>query len=276
MKEALYYIKQKNKAVKCLLCPHECEIKQGNSGFCRVRENVDGILYTNTYNNISSIAIDPIEKKPLRRYRSYTKILSVGTWGCNLRCEFCQNYHISQMKPELKQLTCDELLELSTVHKESIGIAFTYNEPTIWYEYILDAAQKNDKDTVLVTNGFINREPLLKLLPYIDAMNIDLKSMNADFYKKICRGSLEAVQEMIKTAYQKTHIELTFLAIPELNDSIDEMERITRWIADIDKKISLHIIPFRPIYRMRDRACQTRRKIESLKLVASKKLDFVY
>lgn len=276
MKEALYYIKQKNKAVKCLLCPHECEIKQNNTGFCRVRENVDGILYTNTYNAISSIAVDPIQKKPLRRYKPNTNILSVGTWGCNLRCEFCQNYHISQMKPQLKQLTCDELLELSEAHKESIGIAFTYNEPTIWYEYILDTAQKNKKDTVLITNGFINREPLSKLLPYIDAMNIDLKSMNPDFYKRICRGSLEAVLETIKLSYQKTHIELTFLAIPELNDSSDEMERMSRWIADIDRKIPLHIIAFRPMYKMMDRQYQTREKIENLKTVASKKLDFVY
>ncbi|MBN2853310.1 MAG: AmmeMemoRadiSam system radical SAM enzyme [Clostridia bacterium] len=276
MKQASYFISMKNNAVKCKLCPHECEIMENQSGICGVRINMDGVLYTKTYNQISSIAIDPIEKKPIRRYKPNTKILSVGTFGCNFKCGFCQNYHISQLTPELEEMSSNELLDISDRQKESIGIAFTYNEPTIWYEYIEETARKNKKDTILVTNGFINKEPLLNLLPYINAMNIDLKSINPHFYERVCKGKLEPVMETIKTAHEQTHVELTFLSIPDLNDSMEEMKELSEWIASVDKNIPLHIIPFRPMYKMNDTPYQTHEKIDKLKSIAFKYLSFVY
>ena len=276
MKEALYYIKESDNIVKCSLCPNNCRISPEQSGLCRVRTNISGTLYTQTYAMISSIAMDPIEKKPLRMYKQGTKILSVGTYGCNFKCGFCQNYHISQQAPSLENLSVTELLEMSEKNTESIGIAFTYNEPTIWYEYVLETARLNPKDTVLVTNGFINLQPLKELLPYVNAMNIDLKSMQPEFYKKVCGGSLNAVQQTIKSAYDSTHIELTFLAIPGVNDSSDEMQQMSSYIAGIDKKIPLHIIPFRPMYKWTDLSYQTYEKIIELKNIAKQKLDFVF
>ena len=276
MKEASYYKSIQDKKVKCLLCPHECEIQEGYSGICKVRTNIDGVLFTKTYNQISSIAIDPIEKKPLRGYRPNTQILSVGTYGCNFKCDFCQNHHISQIEPNLENVTSDELLKISNDEKNNIGIAFTYNEPTIWYEYIYEVAKKNKKDTILVTNGFINQQPLKELLPYINAMNIDIKSINPHFYEKICRGQLEKVKESIQTASDMTHIELTFLAIPDINDSKEEMKELSKWIGSISNKIPLHIIPFRPMYKMENIPYQTYEKIQSLQKIASKYLKNIF
>ena len=276
MKEALFYKKLADDAVKCVLCPHECTIKKANFGICKVRENVKGTLVTNTYNQVSSFCLDPIEKKPLRRYKPHTYILSVGTMGCNFKCGNCQNYHISQLTPPLEELTSTQLLALSDEHKESIGIAFTYNEPTIWYEYVYEVAQKNNKDTILVTNGYINEKPLKQLLPYINAMNIDLKSMNPKFYKDVCKADIEHVKKSIKLAYERTHIELTYLAIPNLNDSQEEMTMLSNWIADIDSNIPLHIIPFRPMYQMSHIIPQTYNTMTMLKSIASKRLQYVF
>ena len=276
MKEALFYKKFGTSSAKCFLCPHECTIPEGRAGICRVRENIGGVLYAKTYNMISALAIDPIEKKPLRRFKPGTSILSAGTMGCNFKCANCQNYHIAHENPPLKELAVDDLLKMSDSLKESIGIAFTYNEPTIWYEYVYEAAVKNEKDTVLVTNGFINGEPLKQLLPHVQAMNIDLKSMSGDFYRKICKGELESVQKTIRTAYESTHVELTFLAIPGLNDSAEEMESLSSWVAELDKDMPLHIIAFRPMYKMSDHPGQTYDKIHQLKHVALKKLKYVY
>ncbi len=276
MREARFYIHGKNKEVTCVLCPHNCVIKESHVGICKVRENIDGTLYTKTYNQISSISLDPIEKKPLNNYKPGSQILSVGTFGCNFHCDFCQNYHISKQLPELEGVSVSTLLELSYRQTDSIGIAFTYNEPTIWYEYIEEIAKKHEKDTILVTNGFINEQPLKELLPNIQAMNIDLKSINDSFYKKLCKGDLAPVIKAIKIAYEQTHIELTFLAIPQINDSDEEIIAIAKWIASIDKNIPLHIIGFRPMYKMSNHPFQTSNKITHLKQLASKYLRYVY
>ena len=209
-------------------------------------------------------------------YKQGTHILSVGTYGCNFKCGFCQNYHIAHKEPSLKDMPVEELLNISDSLEESIGIAFTYNEPTIWYEYVYETAVKNKKDTVLVTNGFINPEPLKQLLPHIQAMNIDLKSMNTDFYKKVCKGSLENVQETIKYCASKTHVELTCLAIPGYNDTLEEAGEMAKWISDIDSNIALHIIPFRPMYKMEDVPSQTYDHLSELKKTARKKLENVF
>ena len=276
MREASYYSLNDDNSVTCALCPHNCKIAEGKRGICGVRHNASGTLYTETYDMVSSLALDPIEKKPLRMYKPGTRILSVGTYGCNFKCGFCQNYHISQEIPPLKRITVSELLSISNQRTDSIGIAFTYNEPTIWYEYIYETAAQNPKDTILVTNGFINQEPLNALLPYIDAMNIDLKSINTEFYRKVCGGALKDVQETIKTACKKTHVELTYMAIPGENDSEEEAQKMAVWIAGIDRKIPLHIIPFRPMYKWTHLPYQTYGKIQALKNIAGQKLDNVF
>lgn len=276
MKEAYYYQALMDGTLQCKLCPHECHIGEGKHGICRVRENHQGKLYSTIYDSLAAIAIDPIEKKPLRRYKPGSRILSVGTVGCNFRCKFCQNYHISQQKPPVKGVTVDELLELSAGYNDSIGIAFTYNEPTVWYEYVYEVAQRNPKDTILVTNGYINPQPLEHLLPYVDAMNIDLKSINDAFYTKVCGGRLSHVQRTIATAHEETHVEITFLAIPGKNDSPEEMKSIAAWIRSIDEEIPLHIIPFRPMYQMEDVPYQSLLQLSVLKQIARQELEYVY
>lgn len=278
MKEAEFYIKKDNMYVKCYLCPHNCIIINGGKGICNVRENRDGVLYALTYERVSSIALDPIQKKPLNFFRHGTYILSVGTYGCNFKCDFCQNYHISQRKPELERITSDDLCATAMNIKKNIGIAFTYNEPFIWYEYVLETSIKNRKNgmvNVLVTNGYVNPEPLKKLLPYIDAMNIDIKFFNEKYYRDICKGKLEIVKNTIKECSGRCHIELTNMSVPGVNDSIEEMDEMCRWIASVDENIPLHIIPFRPMYKMMDLQRQSFNKILSLKETALKYLKRV-
>ncbi|MFH1715623.1 MAG: AmmeMemoRadiSam system radical SAM enzyme [Elusimicrobiota bacterium] len=256
MKEALFYTAlEKNKAVKCGLCPHMCVIKKDFLGVCNARKNVEGKLYSLSYSKITSFGRDPIEKKPLYHFYPGSGIFSIGSFGCNLACIFCQNFTIARAKEF--DVQCAEMLPedlLAEVKKSNtIGVAYTYNEPLINFEYILDSA-KLIKDAgyknVLVTNGFINEEPLRMILPYIDAANIDLKAFNNNFYKKVCYGGLEPVKMAIKIMHESgAHIELTNLIIPELNDNIKEIEDMTRWIADISKDIPLHFSRYFPCYK---------------------------
>ncbi len=278
MKEALYYSPMADNKVRCELCPHRCIISDGSTGICRVRRNYGGKLFAVAYEMISSIALDPIEKKPLDFFMPGANILSVGTYGCNFNCDFCQNYSISQQTPELERITVESLCETAGNLKGNIGIAFTYNEPLIWYEYVLEACMLNQKQgriNVLVTNGYINPEPLDKLLPYVDAMNIDLKAFKDDFYSKICGGGLDAVKTTIKKCAGKCHVELTNLSIPGMNDSEEEMDEMCRWIASIDKNIPLHLISFRPLYKMKDLPPQDFNRLISLRNTAMKYLNRV-
>jgi pyruvate formate lyase activating enzyme len=278
MKEAMYYEKSDSGTVKCRLCPNNCTIKDGGYGICRVRKNEGGKLAALTYGMVSSIALDPIEKKPLDYFMPGTYILSVGTFGCNFRCGFCQNWTISQEKPELKYISPKDLAETAAGIISNIGIAFTYNEPSIWYEYILETCKLNRKNNlanVLVTNGYINAEPLDELLPHIDAMNIDIKSFNNDYYKKVCGGKLAPVKDTIRKSAAMCHVELTNLSVPGLNDSTDEMDEMCRWIASIDKDIPLHLIPLRPLYKMSNHPGQTFNKLSKLRETALKHLTRV-
>ncbi|MGL5353827.1 MAG: radical SAM protein, partial [Clostridium sp.] len=225
-KEALFYKEEEGK-IHCNLCPHNCTILEGNIGVCNVRQamkddNGNLKLYTLNYGEITSIAMDPIEKKPLYNFYPGSQILSIGSFGCNFKCSFCQNYSISQYRSESKYVSPENIIQISMSTKDNIGLAFTYNEPSIWYEYVLDVAKKikelnPDHKTVLVTNGYINEEPLRNLLVYIDALNIDLKGGD-DYYKKLCFGRLENVKNTIKIAYEMgCHIEVTTLLVPGEN-----------------------------------------------------------
>lgn len=281
MEEALYYQKLEDRKVQCLLCPHYCVVLPSKRGLCGVRENNEGILYTLIYGKISSIALDPIEKKPLYHFYPGSSILSIGTVGCNFKCPFCQNWSISQVSPEdiyLEYIDKETLITLALKNK-SIGISYTYNEPFIWYEFVLDAAKlfkKYGLKNVLVTNGFVNEEPFLEIAPYIDAMNIDIKAIKEDFYNKLCVGSLKNVQKIIELSYKKgIHIELTNLIITGYNDKKEDIIALINYVASLDPNIPLHFTRYFPAYKFT--APPT--PLEILKFAyeeARKKLNFVY
>ena len=279
MKEALYYEKLGNRRVKCRLCPYECAIPDGGRGACGVRINKDGTLYTELYGKTTGIALDPIEKKPLYRYHPGEYILSVGTKGCNLHCEFCQNWHISQnLSAPTEDITSEQIVEKAKA-AGSFGIAYTYNEPFIWYEFVLDTAKlakKNGLENVLVTNGLVNIAPLEEMLPVIDAMNIDLKSFDEDFYVKVCKGRLRPVLDVIKRSAKSCHIELTNLIIPTLNDSEEMIRKMVDWIyKNLGPEVPLHISRYFPCYKMTlpPTPVETLKRAEK---IAKEKLKYVY
>jgi len=279
MKEALYYKKLEDNKVQCQLCPKRCIIVPGKRGFCTVRKNVDGVLYSEIYGQTTSVALDPIEKKPLYRFHPGTFILSLGTRGCNFACPYCQNWHISQDPDAFTQpITTDEIIRQAKKAK-SIGIAYTYNEPIIWYEFVLDTAQvaKNEGlKNVLVTNGYINPEPLRELMPFIDALNIDLKSMEDSFYRKYCSATLQPVLETIKTAAKSAHVELTNLVIPTLNDKEENFVKLRDWIFEnLGAEAPLHFSRYFPCYKMRIPPTPLK-ALERAREIVVQKLKYVY
>ena len=275
--EAMYYEKGKDNTVKCHLCPHNCTIKEGKVGICKVRKNIEGKLISLNYGKQTSYAYDPIEKKPLYHFYPGRDIFSIGSFGCNLNCDFCQNWEIAHGTTLTMEIEDEDILLLGK-SKNSIGIAYTYNEPTISYEYIYHIsklAKEKGLKNVLVTNGFINEEPLKEILPYIDAMNIDLKSMNEDFYKKICKGRLNPVLKTIEIAAKHTHVEITTLIIDGVNSSEEEIEALTNWIGNINREIPFHISKFFPHYKMQIPQTSYNTLIKA-KDIAKKYLDYVY
>ncbi len=279
MKEAIYYEKLDRNIVRCRLCPYNCIIADGKKGACGVRVNKEGILYTEVYGKTTGMALDPIEKKPLYHFHTGEHIFSLGTKGCNFHCSFCQNWHISQeLDAPTQDITSEEAVNKAKELK-SFGIAYTYNEPFIWYEFVMDTAKfarKSGLKNVLVTNGYVNIPPLEKMLPYIDAMNIDLKSFDEDFYTKICHGSLKPVLEVIKKSAEKCHVELTNLIIPTLNDSTDTIERMVNWIyTNLGPVVPLHFSRYFPCYNMSlpPTPIDTMKKAET---IAREKLKYVY
>jgi len=259
-----------------------CLIRPGGKGICGVRENRDSEIELITAGVISGYALDPIEKKPLYHFFPGTKILSVGSYGCNLRCDFCQNYHISQNVSygEARRLDPGELVTQAAELDGNLGIAYTYNEPVIWYEYVSEcarlAAGKGLKN-VLVSNGYIRVEPLKQLTKLIDAFNIDLKSFSNDFYRRFTGATLEPVLEAIKViAGSGRHLEVTTLILPGLNDSPDEMRREAEWIAvNAGKGVPLHLSRYFPMYRRSDPATPSE-TILKLREIAEEYLDYVY
>ena len=279
MKEALYYEKLDNKKVQCHLCPYNCLLSDCGRGACGVRINKAGILYTEVYNKTTAISLDPIEKKPLYHYHSGESILSLGTKGCNLHCQFCQNWHISQeIGTPTQEITSNQVIEKAKT-AGSFGIAYTYNEPFIWYEFVLETAKLAKEaglENVLVTNGYVNMPPLEGMLPYIDAMNIDLKSFDNDFYVKVCKGTLKPVLEVIKRSHKSCHIELTTLIIPTLNDSEEMIRKMVDWIYDnLGENVPLHFSRYFPCYQM----TLPPTPVETLKKagkIAKERLKYVY
>jgi len=252
LKEGAYY-KKKDRATECFLCPHNCTLQEGKKGICGTRMNRDGKLYTAIYGEVTSAAMDPIEKKPLYHFYPGSKIFSIGTKGCNLSCPFCQNWSISQNSDTgSKYYDSDEIVK-TAITNDSIGIAYTYSEPIIWFEYVKDTAllaKQHGLKNVLVTNGYINQAPLEEMMGFIDAMNIDLKCYNNDTYSKKLKGGLDPVKDTIKTAYEKgCFIEITTLIVPGINDNINELIEIAEFIASIDKRIPWHLSRYHPSYK---------------------------
>jgi pyruvate formate lyase activating enzyme len=267
---------------ECLLCPHFCKIAEGKSGICGVRRNKDGKIVLETYGVISGFALDPVEKKPLYHFFPGYNILSVGSYGCNMRCDFCQNYHISQnipgrMNPEAEP---DKLVKYAIAAEKNIGLAFTYNEPVIWFEYMRDAAlaaKERGLYTVMVSNGFVNKAPLTEITEFIDCFNIDLKAFSNRFYRELAGAELEPVKSgLIQIAKSGKHLEITTLIIPGQNDDEKEMEEESRWIAgELGKNTPFHLSRYFPMYK-RDDPSTSQYSIDRLAGIASHQLDHVY
>lgn len=281
LKTASYFEKLAGAEVRCTLCPHRCTIKSGKAGICGVRKNIDGVLYSLNYGKISSASLDPMEKKPLNRFFPGSYVFSVGTYGCNFKCSFCQNWAISQEVPETgttsPQMVAKTALALEK--RGNIGVAYTYNEPFIWFEFVYDtcfAAFEKGLKNVLVTNGYVNPEPLKKIMPYISAMNIDVKAFNEGFYKKICNAELEPVKKTVEYAAQHCHIEITTLVIPSFNDSVEEIDKLSKWLGSISTKIPLHLSRFFPAYKMKDKRPTPVEKLIRLQKTAEENLEFVF
>ncbi len=279
MQKARYY-ETKDGKVRCLLCPNRCVIRSEKTGICRVRKNVDGELYSTNYGQITSFGMDPIEKKPLYHFYPGHEILSIGTYGCNLHCQFCQNWEIAHGDPSTVTATARQVVDLALAQRERycIGIAYTYSEPSVWYEFVYDTAVEARKEglkNVLVTNGFIEREPFEAILPYIDAVNIDVKSFTEHFYRSVCSGRLDPVLRTVETAARECHVELTTLLVTGLNDEPEEITRLRDWIASINPSIPLHISRYSPRYKM-DRPPTPVETMRRAYEIALKKLSYVY
>jgi len=284
MQEAQFYIKLENHNVKCDLCPWNCILKPGQTGVCKVRSNENGMLYTHVYNKIAAIGIDPIEKKPLYHFHPGMNILSIGEVGCNLHCSFCQNYRISQCFAAeftgFQEIKSSQLVSRAMKIPQNIGIAYTYNEPFTFYEFMFDTAKlahESGLKNVVVSNGYINPGPLEKLLPFIDAFNIDLKAFTEEFYRKHTRGKLESVLEVLKIiAKSIAHLEITNLVIPELNDNELQFEKMVKWIAlELGNDVPLHLSRYFPQYNL-NLPTTSHEKLESLYLIAKRQLQHIY
>lgn len=267
--------------VQCQLCPHCCRIRPGHPGICRARRNIDGQLIAWSYAKITSVALDPIEKKPLFRFHPGSRILSAGSFGCNFHCGFCQNWTIAQQEAPYRLIQPAELaaLAMQSASQGSIGLAYTYNEPLVSFEYVLDCARlirQAGQKNVLVTNGFINPEPLADLLPHIDAMNIDLKAWEETFYSRICGGSLEAVKAAIVSCAAACHVEITTLLIPGLNDQASSIKELSHWLASIRPDIPLHLTRHHPDYKMPEPEPISFSRMQMLADIAKKELQYVY
>lgn len=267
----------------CELCFHHCKLEEGQTSLCRARTCRDGAVIPLNYGKLTSLALDPIEKKPLRRFHPGSLILSVGSFGCNLRCPFCQNHEISiagdsgiqtvEVSPEQLAAKAAEL-----VPQGNIGVAYTYNEPLIGYEYVQNCAalvHEQGMINVLVTNGTVEEEPWRALLPLIDAANIDLKGFTPAWHRRL-GGDLETVKRSIALAAERCHMEVTTLLIPGENDSEEEIRELARWLASISSEIPLHLSRFFPRYRMLDRPPTPVEQVSCLAETARRYLSYVY
>lgn len=277
MREAEYYEKLGDKRVRCTLCPLRCIILPGRFGPCRARKNIDGKLYAINFAETTSIAVDTIEKKPLYHFHPGKLILSISPNSCNMKCPWCQNAEISQEEFPTRFVPPEDMVRIA-LKNASFGIAYTYTEPLTWFEYIKETgglANEKGLKNVLVTNGMINEEPFMEILPLIDAMNIDLKSMNSDIYKRVVKGNLNTVLNTIRIAKEHTHIEITNLLIPDLNDSPDDIMKLVNFVKEIDGDTPLHFSRYYPHYKWSAPSTPAETIIKAYN-IAKEQLRYVY
>jgi len=282
MKEALFYNKLKNKSVQCNLCPHNCVIKEENVGLCRVRKNIKGKLFSLVYAKPAAIQLDPLTKKPMYHFLPGEKALSIGTIGCQLNCWSCQNYNISQANPEEYQINDvqpEKIIEMCIKNNCRV-IAYTYNDPVVFIEYVLDIAKlakKKGIKNVIVSNGYINEKPLKELCKYIDGANIDLKSLDNNFYKKYCGAKLAPILNSLKILKEKKiYLEITNLLIPGENDEQKDIKKLVKWISENLNDIVLHFSRFFPMYKFQDKNETSIKTMEMAFKIGRKYLDYVY
>ena len=267
----------------CDLCPRRCQLSEGQLGFCRARVNQGGKILCENYGRVTSLALDPIEKKPLRRFYPGTNILSVGSYGCNMDCGYCQNYSIARADStsiEWETISPEALVTLAEGYRPqgNIGLAFTYNEPLIGYEYVLDCAKLakvRGLKIVLVTNGMIEPKRWVRLLSYVDAANIDLKAFTEEGYRAL-GGDLDTVKATIAQAQGRIHLELTTLIVPGFNDGDESMREETAWIASVSSQIPLHLSRFFPRHRMKAASATPPETLRRLEKIARENLSYVY
>lgn len=266
----------------CELCFHRCQLNEGQTGLCRARANRDGVIVPLNYGRLTALALDPIEKKPLRRFHPGSLILSVGTFGCNLHCPFCQNAGIAAAGAQTATRDCssEQLVQLALElqNKGNIGVAYTYNEPLVGYEYLRDCAalvRQAGMANVLVTKGTIAEGPWQELLPLLDAVNIDLKGFAESWYKRL-GGDLDTVKHSITLAAGQCHLEVTTLVVPGENDSETEMRALSAWLASVSPDIPLHVSRFFPRHQMQDRPPTPVSTVYRLADVAREQLRYVY
>lgn len=283
MKEALHW-HLKNGKVECLLCPHHCNISEGKRGICGVRESRNGKLFSLVYGLTTGVAVDPIEKKPLFHFYPGSDVLSFGTVGCNMRCLHCQNYTTSQASVDdcyLQTIKVEDITKLARKYN-CVGVSWTYNEPTVWFEFTLDGsklAKKNGLYTVYVTNGYMEDAPLKEIAPYMDAMNIDVKAFTDEFYKKVSKAKLQPVLDTCVRAKELgIHIELTYLIIPTYNDSSDEMRKFCKWVVEkLGEEVPVHFSRFHPDYKMTNVNSTPMETLNMAYRIAEEEgLDYVY
>ncbi len=275
----------------CEVCFRHCRIEEGQLGFCGARTARNGRVEAYNYGRITGLALDPVEKKPLARFYPGSLILSAGSFGCNLRCPFCQNYDISwseeakRYAETAETFSPEELVEIAlrTRSRGNIGIAFTYNEPLVGYEFVRDTARHAREyglKNVLVTNGTAELSVLREIAPYVDAMNVDLKGFTDRYYREVLGGDLAMTMAFIEEAVRTAHVELTTLIVPGENDSEDEMRELSAWVSTLTEpdgeSVPLHISRFFPRFHMTDRKATDVRKIYRLAEIAREKLDYVY
>lgn len=282
LKEAMFWEKEGEK-IRCTLCHNNCLIGNGRLGYCRVRENRDGILYSTAYGKASSISSDPVEKKPFFNFYPGTYIWSYGTVGCTFRCDYCQNYTISQVGAESQRLVDVRVEDVVRGAKSHVckGVAWTYNEPTVWYEFTYDAsilAKKAGLYTAYVTNGYIKEEPFRKIAPYIDAFNVDVKTFRKENMKKMSKTKLKHVLNFCKLVKELgKHLEISYLVAMTHSDSPEQIKDFCNWVvSDLGKETPIHFLRCRPVYKFFERETPTKVLTNTYDIAIESGLDYVY
>ncbi|MEW6234317.1 MAG: AmmeMemoRadiSam system radical SAM enzyme [Candidatus Omnitrophota bacterium] len=283
-REAMHYEHLDGLTIRCLLCPKECRVADKERGYCGVRENHGGAYKTLVYGRPCSFGVDPIEKKPLFHYLPGTGAFSLATAGCNIECKFCQNWDISQFRPEqIRMFDCPpaDIAQLA-IEKKCQTIAYTYSEPVIFYEYMLDCADEGRKKSlgsVMISNGYIQEKPLRELLPKLTAVKIDFKAYTEKFYKQTCSGELQPVLKALEIIHEMgVWLELVVLIIPTLNDSDDETKGMVQWISEhLGKDVPIHFTRFHPMYKIKNLPSTPIPTLERLHKIAKQAgLNYVY